>query len=406
LLTPLGHTADDYWAALYRRRGIIVFMIILTAAFSAFFSQRITPLYESKAKFYVPQDVVLTRGGPEQGGMRVPGLKDQARAFVAVLEAADAYRAVADQLPGRSRSQLFHAADFDVSPAASIVVYARDKDPGIASKMAMLFVEYFRTFHSKIMRRDLSAAISKVEKRLADVEQGKRRTDNARWSYLREHRLGAPDTAMSELESERARFDDRLRSAAVELRAATERVASLERKLQSEEAAYQAGQVAAGVSDGLYAKLRSEVTAAQVTRDTIVARHAALLQTKQETADLISDLTTRLQKIREFDDERARNQVLITRLRRNVANLRSELLRLKDAVVMVEKPVIPSEPVYPIVWLNVLVGAMGGLLLGIIYSLFLDHLQRRRRDRRLQQLNEAPWVEDAFDAWMERRATR
>ncbi|MFV2045664.1 MAG: Wzz/FepE/Etk N-terminal domain-containing protein, partial [Anaerolineales bacterium] len=95
------YTIDDYWSLIYRRRGIIILTVVLAGVFSGVISGKIPPSYEARAQFYVPQDVVLARGGPDEGGIRVPGLKEQARAQVAILEARDASQSVADQFPDK-----------------------------------------------------------------------------------------------------------------------------------------------------------------------------------------------------------------------------------------------------------------------------------------------------------------
>lgn len=387
------YTSEDYWAALYRQRLIVIIVVVLSALFSYYFSSVITPLYEATAQFYVPQDVIASQG-PEEGRIRIPGLQDQARTYVALLESRDAHKAVADQLEVRSLGEVLRAADFDVTPSASLIVYTRDKDPAVATRMAKLFVEYFQSFHSGVMRNDLNKSIDSVNKSLAQHEQNKRESEYARWDYLREQKLGSPTKAMAELEAQRASYEDRIKSTAVELRADEERIKSLQSKLESETAAFQSGRVSSGVSDGLYANLRSDLTAAQVARDTTVERHGALIESKREIEELITDLTFRLQKIREFDEEITRNQNFIVALRAIGVNLTNELLRLKDTIMVLEKPSVSTDPVFPIIWLNTLVGAAGGLLLGIIYALLIDHLQIRTLARKLKKIEGEDWFKE------------
>ncbi len=218
------YNSDDYWTALYRRRRIIALIVVLSATFSAFFSSVLTPLYQATIQFYIPQDVI--RGNSERSLIRTPSLREQAKTYVAVLESRDAHSAVAEQLENRSLDNVLRAADFDVTPAASLIIYARDKDPAIAKRMVELFFEYFKTFHS---------------------------------------------------------------------------------------------------------------------------------------------------------------------------------LRLEDTVIVVEKPSVSTNPVFPVIALNVLIGGLGGLLLGIIYALFLDYLQVRALAQKLKQLEGEEWFEDAINEEQNRR---
>jgi capsular polysaccharide biosynthesis protein len=229
MIKELEYNGDDYWAALYRRRRIIALTMVLSAVFSAFFSFIFTPLYQATIQFYVPQDVVASRGSPQRGLIRVPGLRDQARTYVAVLESRDAHSAVAEQLEDRSTDDVLRAADFDVTPAASLIVYARDKDPAVAKRMVELFFEYFKSFHS---------------------------------------------------------------------------------------------------------------------------------------------------------------------------------LRLEDTIKVLERPSVSANPVFPINVLNTLIGAIGGLLLGIIYALFLDYLQVRALARKLKQLEGQDWFEDAVSEEQNRHSNQ
>jgi uncharacterized protein involved in exopolysaccharide biosynthesis len=392
------YTTDDYWTALYRRRGIILVMTIASAVFSGWFSSLLTPLYEASAQFYVPQDAVSAIGGPQRGQIRVPGAQDQARTYVSLLETRDAHVSVAEQLPNRDLSDVLRAADFDVTPAASLIVYTRDKDPEIAKQMAGLFVAFFQDFHTKIVRGDLQKAIENVERELAGYEVGRNDQQRARSSYLRENDLGSPSAAMQELEAQRARFEDRLRLAAVDLLAAEEKLEVLNAKLESEQADYSAGRVAAEISDQLYTSLRRDVTTAYVDRDTIARRHAELINSRDQASREIQELSTTLERVREFDDEIQRNQDFITNLRATRVALTSELLRLQDTILVLQAPAVSTSPVFPIIWLNVFIGLIGGALLGVVYALLLDQLDSRAQMRALQNIDEQDWFEKAFRA--------
>lgn len=220
------HAGEDYWSALYRRRWIIILVTMLSAFFTSFISLALTPLYQASARFYIPTDSVLAASAPQPALIRAPGMREQAKTYVAVLESRDAHLAVADQLEERTLADVVRAADFDVSPASSLVIYVRDKDPAVAKQMVELFVEYFKSFHA---------------------------------------------------------------------------------------------------------------------------------------------------------------------------------LRLNTAIRMVEKPFVTQTPVFPMVILNTLIGTMGGVLLGIIYGLFLDYLQVRALAQKLGQFEDEEWIEEAVNEELRKR---
>lgn len=108
-----------------------------------------------------------------------------------------------------------------------------------------------------------------------------------------------------------------------------------------------------------------------------------------------------LERVRSFDDEIQRNQDFITNLRATRVALTSELLRLQDTILVLQAPAVSTSPVFPIIWLNVFIGLIGGALLGVVYALLLDHLDSRALMRALQSIDEQDWFEKAF-----RTATR
>jgi len=226
MIKQYEYYSDDYWAALYRRRRMIALVVLLSAIFSFLFSNLLTPLYEATMQFYIPHDIVVERNLTRRGLIRGPVLREQARTYVAVLESRDAHKAVADQLENRTEREVSISADFDVTPAASLIIYVRDKDPAVAQQMVEKFFEYFLNFYS---------------------------------------------------------------------------------------------------------------------------------------------------------------------------------LRLDDTVKVLEKPSVTSSPVFPIAFLNLLVGAVGGLLLGIIYALFLDYLDIRNMAHRLKHIEGQTWFEQAVDRESNRR---
>ena len=74
--TAIPYTIGDYWMAIYRRKWIILVIVICAAVCSGYVSVGITPQYESKTEFYVPADVACQSCGgsrirPEAAAVRL-----------------------------------------------------------------------------------------------------------------------------------------------------------------------------------------------------------------------------------------------------------------------------------------------------------------------------------------------
>jgi capsular polysaccharide biosynthesis protein len=72
-------------------------------------------------------------------------------------------------------------------------------------------------------------------------------------------------------------------------------------------------------------------------------------------------------------------------------------LRRDDTVMVLEKPFVSQSPVFPIAWLNIVIGFAGGILLGIIYALFLDYLRVRALARRIGGIERQDWLDTVFE---------
>jgi capsular polysaccharide biosynthesis protein len=71
-------------------------------------------------------------------------------------------------------------------------------------------------------------------------------------------------------------------------------------------------------------------------------------------------------------------------------------LRLDNTVMVLEKPFVSQSPVFPIAWLNIVIGFAGGILLGIIYALFLDYLEVRALARKIGRIERDDWLDTVF----------
>jgi hypothetical protein len=71
-----------------------------------------------------------------------------------------------------------------------------------------------------------------------------------------------------------------------------------------------------------------------------------------------------------------------------------ELMRARDAIVITQQATASplNNPVYPIPILNTAVAGFGGLVVGVLYALLLNHIDESSRQRRMRRLAMSAWI--------------
>lgn len=449
-------TMDDYWLALYRNRWIILLVAAASGGFAWWLSGKIAPRYEATASFYVPGDAVRPGSSVDDGRPRLPGVGlGDAKGYAAHLQGGDATRQIASEFPGKTPQMLRRDVDFVVSRQGIIGVYARDTEPERAAAIANRYVSYFNEFHAKMIREGLSGSLSGIQRERELVLADKQQREQAIEELERKHQIASLEDELKELEAKRTRQADRIKDAEAELLAARQRVDVFRAELAEEDEAYREDKV---VLDGpLISELRQTMVQAEVdlaqkevelqpAHPEVKALHARLELAKgrleeemlrvaggtSKHADsrhtrLREDLTraevelavatARLDAVRVPDNSireramqipaimRERNQLRdqIDRDRLHLSSLdqaheaaQMELMRQRDTVVVTQRATAPhlSDPVYPIPILNSAVATFAGLIVGVLYSLLLNHIDERARQRRHRRLTSGAWIAD------------
>ena len=444
---------DDYWLAIYRQRWIILLVVVASTALAWWLSRRIEPRYEASASFYVPVDISRLGGATamDEGRARLPGANmGETKGYVALLEGGDANRKIAGEL-GKTSEQLYRNVDFVATRQGIIKVYARDKDPVLAAKLANRYVTYFNEFHTTSMEDDLARTLARLATERRLVSDRQRERGNAREAFEKEHQIASLDAELVQLEGKRDRYEDQLKLVEADVSAARQRLAVRERQLREEQQSYEAGAVA--IQSPLVDSLRETMVEAQAalaqksvelqpTHPEVQALQARLatsraafeeevrrvLQSKSKLVGtryekLREDLATahadvaaaearaqalrtgdggvreRIAKIptlqRQWDDfqrQAARDSAELEILDKEYQDTHLKSLRQRDAVVVVQQAMPPERPVYPIPVLNAIIAAAAGLVVGVIYALLLDHIDDTARQRRIRRLAVHAWL--------------
>ena len=445
-------TLGDYWESIYRRRWIILLVMIVAVVFAWRLSDLIAPRYEAKAVFYVPQDIVGANAGPEAGIARMPGgVHELAETYITVLKAADTFRVIAERFD-KEYAELFKDVDFVVTRQSLIRVFVRDEDAEVAANVANGFVDYFKEFHRNVIEGQLRDTLANVEQKITEVQRRKQDVEDAIQQFLEQHGIASLATEMVELEEQRLRFGENVQLALVNQRQLEERIHGVEAQLRTEAEAYAAGEITlpgavidslkdrlvrieveiAGRSTDfrpdhpemlalrqrheeakkslereiarvvasksklpgtLYARLRERLVGHYVDLAANQARIAGLKQSIDNISQRIQAMPALTVELARLREEAARREALLGNLFATRNFLTMRLLQRKEAAIVLERARAPKRPVFPNQVLNMGIAAAGGLIAGIIYALFLDYIEKRHHLRKLREIELQEWAQ-------------
>lgn len=449
-----NYTIDDYWLVLYRRKRIIVFIVLAAIIFTVVISHLITPKYEARSIFYVPQDVKFSGDilGQEAGKARMPaGSQEDAKAYVAILKGNDAKRKIHERFPKKPLGELNRDVDFLVLREGTITIFVRDKNPVLAADIANSFVDYFNQFIKEIAENDLNDSLERIGEEIKKVESQLDEAINAKQLFQEKYNISSLQTELGELERHRINFQERLQSAMVELQAIDNQISSLNQQLTIESGIYQdekailtnrvieslqetiaqlevdlAGKTSelqpehpdvialkqryakaeenlkkeivrvveskSKFPESLYEDLRKRLTILHVDKKGTEARIQALNEVIDGINKNIGEIPGIIAKSVYYEDEVTHYLNIKRTLEKTQDNLKSGSFQFKKAGIMIETAHPPRSPVFPVLWLNILSSGLFSLIIGIIYAFFLEYLEDRRRIRKLKEVKFKEWV--------------
>jgi len=453
-----GRTLDEYGVLLYRRRWIILLVIVVAVALAGYFSWMLTPQFEARAVFYVPQDVATTAEGPEAGKVRTPiGVQEIAEAHVTLLKAADTLREISLRFPTKPLPELFTDIDFVVTRESLIRVFARDDEPQTAADVANAFVDYFEEFHRGMIEDQLKHALAGVEQKTAEVTLEKETAESAVRLFQETYTIASLKTEQVGLEEQRLRFQENLKLARLNQVQADQRIRGLEEQLAIEGQAYEAGEII--MSNPVIDSLREQLARIEVemagkstdirtdhpdmvaqqqqyerTKESLESEIARTVQSKSKlpgtlyahlrqqlvgeyvdqaaNAARIAGFTEHIDGINErihmlpllslqldqITEEATRKRELLAELFRNRNALTTRVLKIPNVVVVLERARAPKDPIFPKPFLNMGIAALGGLIAGILYAFLLDYLESTKRLRKLRIIELQEWAKALPDA--------
>lgn len=447
-------TLGDYWAAIYRRRWIIVLVIASSAAFSYYFSIRMTPQYESKTEFYVPADVAGAAMGPEQGKPRMPsGEQDHAKAYSLILKGLESLKKISERFPEKTVVDLKKDVDIAITRLGLIQVYVRDTDPEVAARVANGFVEYFDEFNRRIVEQQMESTLANLDEEISRVENEREAVEDSRRRFQQEHNIALLATKLQELENQALRLEENRDMAMVQLRSIEGQLSTLEGRLEQESAAYHAGEVVtisavmatlreslvslevemagratelkddhpdiinlrqriaetraglarelqrevdsrAKLPGTLYETIREQLTNLYVEQSATQARIEALGRVIDGVRRRIEGMPDLAAALARFDKDIAAYEVQLAGLRGQRNGIVARSLEMRSSGIVLEKavPAAKNDPIFPILPLNVAIATLAGLVVGVFYALLLDYINARKHLQKLRRIQFEQWA--------------
>lgn len=393
-------TLYDYWMVCYRRKYAIMVMVVTAVVGVLVIGASLPAIYEARAMFYVPSSATTQRSNLGVTDVPLPtSNQDDAKANIGILKGRNTLRAVHAQFPKRSIDTLQRNVDFTAGRDGIIHVYARDRDPTVAAEIANAYYLAFNHFLMQRMQEKALPRTASIRARLAEVEKELQAVIASRDVLARISGTPLLTTEATELIRERSGMNKELdelqgmkghdpdtngqgatspvidelerQITQIDMDLAKTRLRTLPNHpdqialVKSREAAVAA----------LKAKLASVESSKKARTDTVKGTLNKVDQRLKAIPQYQSTLAEADQKYR---DLQAAKSFLKNSLEESIL----ATTNAGEIGVIVETAQPPEVPVFPIVWLNVLIALVMSTLTGMLYALLLDYIEERQIARR------------------------
>ncbi|MFX0201095.1 MAG: GumC family protein [Candidatus Hodarchaeota archaeon] len=438
----------DYWLVLYKKKGVILFIILSAMITAGIISKIIPPVYEAKVVFFVPNTPdVISYLSPSSGKTMtrsplVPITSEEPHApYIGILKSRAIAELVQKRFPHKTIRDLKKDVGFSLTNEYMIQVYARDRDPINAAGIANAFVKYFNQLLSEYSIPILSKNQAMIEKEIEDARGRLTEARQALQEFQEQNKVPDMRAEIRELISLKTGFQSKLEATEVTRREIESQIATLKKQIKKEAALYtssdfvfsspileklrmelaevemkmaglkakrtqdtsqeflilknQYSQIKKNINTEIRSMLKSQIKKPDTFYETIRQQLTNLLVEGERTQasllaykTVIDGIEERIQKIPELiarmDSLRMdieRNETILKALEMNLEETKMQGKRELQVVVVVDEAKPPSDPSFPIPWLNVLVAGMAGLIGGIFYSFFVSFLEETRSKR-------------------------
>ena len=445
-----GKSLGEFWLSLYRRKWVFLITVATALLVAYLISNRLPVIYETRTVFFVPaRPPVLAFYSPDavktvQVLPKEPVPKDDAQAIhLGVLKSDSLRSRVRRRIPEKSLEALRKDVDFQVSNEFTLQVYARDRDPEMAARVANAYLESFEEQVQEAARNAAGPSVtSAIEAQIEETSAAVAKAREVRQRFEEKHQTATVSDFISRIARDRADTERLIDTTQIALAEVFQRLAGLQHQLSREATLYSAPELT--VTSPLAETLRKDLADLEANmagnRTKLAERHPEFKGLQAQIEDKRVQLTQEIERIVKSQTKpsgsfyESLRQSLVTTLvekgaleariegnerllRRIEAQIQShpeiqkkydvlarEVTRLQTLLdglqvqlaeakaqhgnhqrisVVVDRATPPKVPSFPILWLNLAVAGILGLLGGLYYCMVLDYAQRVRAQRRV-----------------------
>ncbi len=381
-------------------------------------------------------------GGEMARAPLVPDAKEDTHGpYIGILKSKTIAELVQKDFPHKRVIDLMRRdMDFVLSNEYMMEVYARDRDAGQAAGIANAYIKYFKQLMDEYSLKSQSERQTTTEEELTINQKNLLEAREARNVFQQKNRTANLDEEIKQLISMKTTFESQLETSLVSYSENKKKTLTMKRKLKEEAIAFNTSELiihsplleklrgqlvdieakiaSLGVEikeahpdymtlkknyeevkkniakemeiiiksqikapDTFYENLRRQLINLYVDREGIKASIQGNKKTLKKLEERIVEIPTLKNQLDTLTAEVDKYKRLIDTLSINLEEVKSQAKRAPQVAVLVEKATSPPRPAFPILWLNMIVAGLVGILGGVLYCFFVNYLDETREKR-------------------------
>jgi uncharacterized protein involved in exopolysaccharide biosynthesis len=377
-------------------------------------------------------------GGLSQAPL-FPTPDDQVAAMhIGILQSKALARKVSGEFPKKGLDALKKDVDFVMNSYYLLEIYVRDRNPQLAAAVANSYPKYFNELQRTFSLARFKDTRKILEEQIDDTTRTLNATRQQREDFQKKNRLVSIQEETDTLGRQRVELRGNLDDAEVGLKAAEQKIQTAQAQLAAEAKVYVPGesvttnalieQLRNKISDleirmagqkmeltpehpevatlraeyeearkamaveiqrvvdsqtkspgSVFESLRLALANAHLDRQVTEARVAGLREALERLDRAIADVPGRQRQLEDLDELIKQQESALDILRRKLDEVGTQARWEYRAAVVVEQALPPEIPAFPVLWLNLAVGGLLGLLGGILYAFFIEYVRETQR---------------------------
>ena len=368
-----------------------------------------------------------------------PAPDDQVAALhIGILKSKALAREVVAEFPKKGMDSLRKDVDVVMNSYYLLEVYVRDRNPKLAADVANAYPRYFNELQRSFSLKRFSDARTILESQVDTTLRALNDTRGKRERFQKKNRLVSIAEETETLGRQRSDLKSQLEDATVSLHAAEEKIRTTQNQLAEEAKVYVPGESV--TTNSLIEQLRNKITSleiqmagdqteltpdhpdltalraqyaearksmeaeirrvvdsqtkspgsvfesirlalanAHLDRQVLEARVSGLQQAVRRLDMNIAEVPERQRVLEDYDLLIREQGDALDILRRKLEEVGSQAKWEYRSAMVVEEATPPESPAFPILWLNLVMGGLLGVLGGILYAFFIEYVQDTQR---------------------------